>query len=386
MVLPMLLSQAISRLLSCLCSWRSFTRAILSLALIGHATVSFAVDEVMISPAQIQSLGVRVTHPVSSRTDQTLPYPAQIMIPTPQLWVVSAPVAGMVTSLSVARGDRVTPGQRLVTLQSPSFVSLQRDYLHAAAQDVLATQQLRRNTELFEGKAVPQRVVEASQTEARQASIAVAERRQMLRLSGLSDADISRLTDEAAITATLSVAAPEPATVVELPISPGQRVEQSAPLVKLARLSPLWAEIAIPASSIRAIRPGARVEVDGYATPGQVVLVSETTDAATQTVLVRAELPNNGELRPGQTAAVRISFLSPGESAWEVPYSAVVRRGEAASIFVAIEGGFRLIPVTLLAEDQDHVVVAGKVTDKNEVAVSGISALRGILLRLGAGN
>ena len=114
--------------------------------------------------------------------------------------------------------------------------------------------------------------------------------------------------------------------------------------------------------------------------------MSETTDAATQTVLVRAELPNNGELRPGQTAAVRISFLSPGESAWEVPYSAVVRRGEAAAIFVVIEGGFRLVPVTLLAEDQDHVVVAGEVTDKNEVAVSGISALRGILLRLGAGN
>lgn len=380
------LPQAISRLLLCLRLWRRLTYAVLTLALIGPATVSLAEDEVKVSPAQMQSLGVHVTHPVSSRTDQTLPYPAQIVIPTPQLWVVSAPVAGMVTSLSVARGDRVAAGQRLVTLQSPSFVSLQREYLHAAAQDVLATQQLRRNTELFEGKAVPQRVVETSQTEARQASIALAERRQMLRLSGLADADISRLTDAAVITATLSVAAPEPATVVELAISPGQRVEPSAPLVKLARLSPLWAEIAIPASSIRAIRPGAKVEIDGYATPGQVVLVSETTDAATQTVLVRAEVPNNGEMRPGQTAAVRINFLSPGESAWEVPYSAVVRRGEAASIFVAIEGGFRLIPVTLLAEDQDHVVVAGELSDRNEVAVSGISALRGILLRLGAGN
>ena len=75
--------------------------------------VSLAEDEVKVSPAQMQSLGVHVTHPVSSRSDQTLPYPAQIVIPTPQLWVVSAPVAGMVTSLSVARGDRVTPGQRL---------------------------------------------------------------------------------------------------------------------------------------------------------------------------------------------------------------------------------------------------------------------------------
>ena len=163
---------------------------------------------------------------------------------------------------------RLAPGQRLVTLQSPSFVSLQRDYLHAAAQDVLATQQLRRNTELFEGKAVPQRVVEASQNRGSAGRhCARRRRRQMLRLSGL-----------------------------------------------------------------------------------------------------------------------RMKLLSAGESAWEVPYSAVVRRGEAAAIFVAIEGGFRLIPVTLLAEDQDHVVVAGKVTDENEVAVGGLSALRGILLRLGAGN
>ena len=126
------------------------------------------------------------------------------------------------------------------------------------------------------------------------------------------------------------------------------------------------------------------MEIDGYASPGRVILVSETTDAATQTVLVRAEVPNAGELRPGQTAAARISFLSSGESAWEVPYSALVRRGDKASVFVVTEGGFRLAPVTLLAEDQDHVVVSGAISGEDEVAVSGITALRGILLRLGA--
>ena len=368
-----------------LCSRRGLIRALLAVALIGPATLSLADDEVKLSPAQAQTLGVRVAHPILSRTDLTLPYPAQIVIPTPQLWVVSAPVAGMVTSLSVARGDRVNSGQPLVTLESPSFVSLQRDYLQAFAHDVLAAQQLKRNTELFQGNAVPLRVLETSQAEARQASIAVSERKQMLRLSGLSDAAISRLASETAITATLSVASPQPATAVEIVVSPGQRVEQSAPLVKLARLSPLWVEIAIPAMSVRAIRPGARVEIDGYVTPGKVVLVSETTDVATQTILVRAEVPNTGELRPGQTAAVRINFLSSGESAWEIPYSALVRRGETTSVFVAIEGGFRIAPVTLLAEDQDHVVVSGAITDKDEVAVSGITALRGILQRLGAG-
>lgn len=364
---------------------RWLDRVLLALSLAGLPCVAMADDDVKLTAVQAQNLGVRVTHPISSRTDQTLPYPAQIVIPTPQLWVVSAPVAGMVTNLAVARGDRVTAGQPLVTLQSPSFVSLQRDYLQAVAQEVLANQQLKRNADLFEGKAVPQRVLEASQTEARQAGIVVAERRQMLHLSGMSDEAISRLSNDAAISATLTVNAPQAASVVDIAVSPGQRLEQAAPIVKLARLSPVWAEIAIPASSIQAIHAGAKVDIEGYATPGRVILVSETTDTATQTILVRAEIPNTGELHPGQTASARIGFLSAGESAWEIPYAALVRRGEQCSIFVAIDGGFRLVAVTLLAEDQDHVVVSGPISDKTEVAIAGISALRGILSRLGAG-
>jgi RND family efflux transporter MFP subunit len=368
-----------------LTSWRSQARTIFAFAFISLPSIAMAEDAVKISPEQVTSLGVRVVHAVPSPTDKTLPYPAQIVIPMPQLWVVSSPVAGMVTGLSVARGDRVNAGQPLVAMESPSFVSQQRDYLQAVAQEVLTSQQLTRNTQLFQSNTVPQRVLEASQNEARQASIVVAERRQMLRLSGLSDDAISRLTSEAAINASLAVAAPRAATVVDILVSPGQRVEQTASLIKLAQLSPLWVEIAIPASNIRAIRPGAKVEVEGYATPGQVVLISETADAATQTILVRAEVPNTGELRPGQTAQARIGFASSAERAWELPYSALIRRGEEASVFVATSGGFRLVPVKLLEEDQDHVVVSGAITEKDEVAVSGISALRGILLKLGAG-
>lgn len=363
---------------------RSMTaRVLLALALSSWPSAPDAQNELKLTDAQARNLGVRVTHPVASRTDLTLPYPVQIVIPTQQLRVVSAPVAGMVANLLVGRGDRASAGQPLVTLESPSFVSQQRDYLHAIAQELLASQQLKRNVDLFEGKAVPQRVLEASQAEARQAALVVAERRQMLHLSGMSDDAISRLAQEAAISATLTVNAPQTASVVEIAVSPGQRLEQSAPLVKLARLSPLWAEIAVPAANIRSIRTGAKVEIEGYSTPGKVVLVSETIDPATQTILVRAEVPNDGELHPGQTTAARIGFISAGESAWEIPYSGLIRRGEQTSVFVAFDGGFRLVPVKLLAEDQDHVVVAGAVTDRDEIAIGGISALRGILSGLG---
>src|SRR5690349_20264600 len=91
-----------------------------ALGLIQFVPAIGADTEVKLSPVQAQNLGVRVAHPISSKTDQTLAFPAQIVVPTSQLWVVSAPVSGMVTSLSVARGDQVQLGQQLATLQSPS--------------------------------------------------------------------------------------------------------------------------------------------------------------------------------------------------------------------------------------------------------------------------
>ena len=370
--------------------WRPRKNFAIACAILGfaYATMTVAGAEkpvVAVTDIQAQALGIRVARPIRSRTDQTLAFPAQIVIPTAQLSVVSAPVAGMVAGLSVARGEHVTRGQLVATLESPNFVSLQREYLHAVQQEDLLAQQVRRNIPLAKVQALAQRVLEASQTEARQASVTVAERRQMLRLSGMSDEAISRLTNEGAITPTLPVNAPEDGTVIEIAISPGLRLDQSAPMLKIAQLSPLWAEIAVPAPGVQAIRSGARVDIDGYELPGRVLLVSETIDASTQTVLVRAEVPNNGRLRPNQTVAARVSFLSPGEAAWEIPYAGLVRRGEAASVFVKVQGGFRHVPVTVLAEDIDHVVVSGELTDKDEVAVSGVSALRGILLGLGAG-
>src|SRR6516165_7205763 len=131
---------------SLLSSWPSLALAVMFVGIL--PSISMAEDTVKLTPEQATNLGVRVVRPIASPTDKTLPYPAQIVIPTPQLWVVSSPVAGMVTSLSVARGDRVNAGQPLVVLESPSFVSQQRDYLQAVAQEALSAQQLTRNTQL----------------------------------------------------------------------------------------------------------------------------------------------------------------------------------------------------------------------------------------------
>ena len=70
--------------------WRSFAHILIAITFLVLPSISMAEDAVKLSPEQATSLGVRVVHPVASPTDKTLPYPAQIVIPTPQLWVVSS--------------------------------------------------------------------------------------------------------------------------------------------------------------------------------------------------------------------------------------------------------------------------------------------------------
>jgi hypothetical protein len=61
---------------------RNGVRILIALSFLALPVKSIAEDRVKLSPEQATSLGVRVVHRIASPTDKTLPYPAQIVIPT----------------------------------------------------------------------------------------------------------------------------------------------------------------------------------------------------------------------------------------------------------------------------------------------------------------
>ena len=105
---------------------------------------------------------------------------------------------------------------------------------------------------------------------------------------------------------------------------------------------------------------------------------------ADQGVLVRAEVTQGTErLRPSQFVEVQLTSTAE-ETGWRVPAGAVVRNAGSAYLFVAREGGFAALPVTVLAEEEKSAVVAGvpggdpagELGPKDQVAVSGVVALK----------
>ncbi len=348
-------------------------------------TPLYAADEIRLTSAQVQAMGVATGALSNAGAADGKGYPARVAVPGNQLHIVSAPLAGMVESLSVAVNQPVKKGQRLASLQSPSLVEIQRGLLQAATQAQLARENLSRDEQLFKEGIVAEGRFLASRGRNAEAVAALAERRQALRLAGLGEAALRRLEDGQTLSGTLEIVAPVSGVILEQAAVPGQRVEAAAPLFKVARLDPLWLEIQVPIAQTAHLQVGAVVRVPACQATGKVVQIGRGVEEGSQTVTVRAEIRQGTEnLRPGQFVEAALASDGSGKH-WHVPNSALVRQRDQAYVFVQTATGFRVQPVRLVGEAADSSVVSGEFKGDERIAVRGTSSLKAVWQGMSAG-
>lgn len=344
-----------------------------------------AADQITFTPEQISTLRIQI-EPLAPAGDVFgLTLPAEVVVPPAQLRMVSTPQAGMLEQLTVAIGDRVEAGQVLARLQSPDLISLQRDFLQATSQLRLAETARKRDEALLsEGVIAPRRQQETL-SRYQELNAAVEERRQALRLAGMGADEIRQLAQDHQLSATLKVRAPIAGVVLEAFAEPGQRLEVSAPLFRVASLTPLWLEISAPLEQVTGLKPGAHLHVPGLNIEGALISIGRNVDPASQTVKLRAEVTHGADkLRPGQYVQVGLTTASQTQR-YAVPANAVVRSGQQAVVFVRTAQGFEPRVVTVLASHNRTAFVAGELQGDETVAISGVAIIKGAWLGLGGG-
>ena len=344
-----------------------------------------AAPDVRVSVDQARALGIETAAPRAQSGGELHGLPAQVTVPPAQMLVVSAPLAGLIEQVGVALNEPVRRNQRLARLQSPALADMQRGFLQAAAQFDLARGNAQRDEALFKEGIIAESRHRASASQLAEATAALAERRQALKLAGMSDGALDRLRSERALSSQIDVLAPIDGVVVEQPAIAGQRVEAAAPLFTVARLSPLWLEIQVPIGQAARIRERAAVTVPAHQAGGRVITIGRSV-SANQTIMVRAEISQGAEhLRPGQLVEANLSSGAAGPARhWGVPAAALVRSGGRTLVFVQVPGGFRAQPVTLISESATDAVVAGELNGSEAIAVRGVAALKAALAGIGS--
>mgnify|MGYP003753254733 CR=1 FL=1 len=332
-------------------------------------------DFIPVTPAQGQALGIVAQRVVAAGIAASAGLPATVSIPNNQVRVIAAPLSGVVESLETAPGMSVRKGQVLARIASPQALELQRDRLQAEAQAGLSRQSLKRDEQLFREGLIAESRVQASRANAAQNAAQAAERRQALALAQYSGGQ------------TLSLIAPIAGSVLEQTVSVGQRVEQAAPLYRIARLDPLSVEIQAPLAIAGQVKIGTVLRVPSADASGEVIAVGRSVDPANQSVLLRGLITRGAQnLRPGQATSIDLEVRTAGATTVQVPGSAVLHQQGKQWIFITARDGnstgYRALPVSVAGKLGDAVLVSGLPADAL-VVTAGVAALKASWLGIG---
>jgi membrane fusion protein, heavy metal efflux system len=309
-----------------------------------------------------------------------------VVLPAQQSEVVSMPAAGVVQAVLVAPMQTVRAGQPVVRIMSPQLVEWQREWLLAEAQARLAQSKSQRDEQMFAEGIVSEHRRNESRAQYEMAALAARERRQALRLAGFSEAALAQASSTSALSPQLTLVAPVGGMVLDISVTPGQRLEAGSPVALVGRAGRLAIELQASAQQARQLRVGDALAVEGCKLPARVAAISSQLSAATQSVQLRAALTGREDcLRINQFVQVRWQGAAgrAGEAAtFNVPSAAVVQHGGQTYVFVRQPPGFRAVAVkTGPGGDQTPILSGLKAGD--EVAVKGVVAIKGAWLGLG---
>lgn len=334
-------------------------------------------ETLTLQTAQLKALGI-ATQAVGHNDDgRPGTLPARVVVPNEQLRIVAAPVGGMIELLAVAPGSSVKRGQVVARLASPQALELQRDALQAGSQSALLQQTLKRDEQLFAEGLIAEARLQATRAAAAQAGAQASERRQGLALAGIAPGKLG---------GPLSLVAPIDGVVLEQAAQLGQRVEASAPIYRIARLSPLWLEIQAPLGLAAGLREGMPVKLANSEVAGKLIAIGRAVDSASQTVLLRAAVSKGAEtLTPGQV--VEVALAGAGSAGQRLPATALFRHDGKTFAFVQTSGDdksarFEPRPLRIVSQGGETVAVEGVKADER-VAVKGVSALKAMLTGVG---
>lgn len=167
-----------------------------------------AAAEIVMPEKQQQSLGIRVSPLVKNGQMRSKQFPAEITVPIAQERIVTAPQSGLLDTLYVAAGQEVKKGQAIAHISSPELVNLQREYLQAKSQHGLNQKSYNRDSELFKDGIIAQRRYLETEAATQSSDLDVAQKKQALKLTGMSDATIARLKSPADMQSGITLTAP----------------------------------------------------------------------------------------------------------------------------------------------------------------------------------
>lgn len=317
-------------------------------------TFEEAEGTIAMSDEQAKTAGVTVNTAGPARINSSLTLPGEIRYNEDRTAHVVPRMAGVVESVQANLGQKVKKGQVLAVIASSGLSEQRSELLAAQKRLALAKTTYEREKKLWQEKISAEQDYLQAEQAMQEAEIAVRNAQQKLTAVGASAAGKGALN-------SYEIRAPFDGMVMEKHISLGEAIKEDADIFTISDLSTVWAEVAVPAKDLNAVRVGGKVTVkatafDAQAT-GTISFVGSLLGEQTRTAKARVSLPNpNTAWRPGLFVNVEI-VADQTEAPVAVTTDAIQTVNDKPTIFVRVPGGFLPQQVTLGRTDGKVVEV-----------------------------
>jgi membrane fusion protein, heavy metal efflux system len=243
---------------------------------------------------------------------------------------VGSQVVGVIESLQVERGQRVSKGQVIALLRADverAAVGVARsrseavaDIQAANANAVFGKQRLDRARDLLAQKFISEQAYDQIKTEADVAAQKLAQTQEQRRLA---QRELELASSQLAMR---TVRSPVNGIIIERYMAVGERIEEK-PMVRIAVVDPLRVQVVVPSSMYGRVQINATAsitpELAGAApVSARVILIDKVLDSASNTFRVTLRLPNPGSTLPaGLRCRADFGVDVPAKSAQQSPVS-----------------------------------------------------------------
>jgi len=344
-------------------------RVLLASLLLAPIAAPAAQSLLKLSPAQRQSVGIRVAGIKAAESVPLDGLPATARPPLHESVVVTAPYAGITVAVLAREGSMVRHGQALARIQSREAMSLGADLAAARGEYQVARAQAIRDRKLLDEGIIPA---------SRQQAAAARRDAAAARLRELQAARAMAPQASGAAPGTYELRSPMAGRVLERGLRLGEPVATLAKAFVVAEPGRVMLEIQVPARYAAKLHTGLTVHAADGAS-GTLSEIGAAIHRSSQTILVRASM-HGEKLLPGQQTTATLLLPAPRD-AWTLPSPAVAEVAGHHVVFVERNGAFEPVTVTLLAQTGDgRGVVTGALKPDTRVVVAGSGVLKAMMI------
>jgi cobalt-zinc-cadmium efflux system membrane fusion protein len=288
-------------------------------------------------------------------------------------------VNGPIARILVDTGAPVKAGDPLLFVSSPDVANATAVYRKARNQEALAKRVQDRMKELLDRGAIAAKDYENSEAAYNDARTDVQNSLQALRIFGIAAQEIDQAEQQGtAIRAELAVRSPISGVVVQKLVSPGMLVQAGVTVCfMISDVSTVWVQGHIFDRDLPSVRVGDSVEETNPSINrnfrGAVAYIGASVDPATRTTPVRIVTRNPEGLLKKDMFVDAVIGADNRSNVMVVPASALLRDDKnEPMVYIQVEPGkFAQRPVTIGAQQDGMVAIAGGLTDADQVVSDG---------------